>query len=980
MKKILFILSILSFSSLSAQITFDEVTSNLNINTPEVASLETYAISPVSLARGNVNLSIPITGVKGVDLSHSVSLSYRAGVKIHNASEFSGHGWSLMAGGVISRSVVGEVDPFTRYDFDGTTYTSEQDFIDILGHQKDAAPDVFSYNFNGLSGQFILKEDLVTPYYIKTQRDWIITVNNTKIEVLVENGTKYVFDEIITNSIEQEGGLYYDDNVTTSWYLTEIISVKNDEKIEISYFGATAVFERAKNNRLHIDPAINTANKSEINLPNMNYNAKRVDQISLFSNNQLVSKVKIEATTPRQDLLNTSYALSRISVYDRNATTPVKYFEFNIENVNQERIFLQSIQEFSGDGLVSKPAYEFEYINKSALPDRLEYKADLWGYYSQQNGAEFPYDSQFPWLNNPSRLPSSTAEYGSLRKITFPTGGYKIFEYGLNEYQDGSVIRNAGGIRIEKQIIGDPQTGFERTINYIYKISDANLNLTNNSSGQITEKPITTLYSPSYKSVNGFGELVDKYSMKSMTKHIENSWVNYTEVRIEEQGKGFEIHKFYGLDIGGGFPPTDRFVNTFESLIESFNAGSLPLPLGVNPSYLYNNRWPFDGTFITNALLNKPSSTSTYRNDGNNTPILVSKEEFDYYRYTQDRFIRGQAHTSGGQGYQRMFVLNFTEYDREYSLLKSSKKTIFGHDGNNPLIVETEYEYNPSKNHYLPIKVSTSNSLEGEVIKKYKYSKDYSNDNFGYTSSINTSDLKDRNIFGPIEEQVWESQIDFSGKQLIASNLYIYDKISSNDLYQPIKILKFENPTLYSGSFYSFELNKYAYSSIDWHTGIYPNVTYDIKQEIAYYDSGTIKHVSKKDGTLTYFLWGYNDSRIIAKIENATETEVTAAIASLNSSYNTLQKIQSISNSESDRTFGNTGAEGNLRTALNSLRSALPNSMVTTYTYDPLIGITSITDQRAETMYYHYDSLLRLEYVKDSEGKILSANQYQYKN
>jgi len=54
--------------------------------------------------------------------------------------------------------------------------------------------------------------------------------------------------------------------------------------------------------------------------------------------------------------------------------------------------------------------------------------------------------------------------------------------------------------------------------------------------------------------------------------------------------------------------------------------------------------------------------------------------------------------------------------------------------------------------------------------------------------------------------------------------------------------------------------------------------------------------------------------------------------------------------------------------------------MVTTYTYDPLIGVTSVTDPRGYTMYYEYDEFQRLEFVKDEDGNIYSENQYNYKN
>ena len=73
-------------------------------------------------------------------------------------------------------------------------------------------------------------------------------------------------------------------------------------------------------------------------------------------------------------------------------------------------------------------------------------------------------------------------------------------------------------------------------------------------------------------------------------------------------------------------------------------------------------------------------------------------------------------------------------------------------------------------------------------------------------------------------------------------------------------------------------------------------------------------------------------------------------------------------------------SEGNLREALDGLRDTLPNALVTTYTYDPLIGVTSMTDPRGSTIYYNYDAFNRLKHVKDQDGNILSKNDYNYKN
>lgn len=56
------------------------------------------------------------------------------------------------------------------------------------------------------------------------------------------------------------------------------------------------------------------------------------------------------------------------------------------------------------------------------------------------------------------------------------------------------------------------------------------------------------------------------------------------------------------------------------------------------------------------------------------------------------------------------------------------------------------------------------------------------------------------------------------------------------------------------------------------------------------------------------------------------------------------------------------------------------NAQMTTYTYDPLIGVTSITDAKGDTFTYTYDNFGRLQNVKDKDGNILSENEYHYKN
>jgi YD repeat-containing protein len=54
------------------------------------------------------------------------------------------------------------------------------------------------------------------------------------------------------------------------------------------------------------------------------------------------------------------------------------------------------------------------------------------------------------------------------------------------------------------------------------------------------------------------------------------------------------------------------------------------------------------------------------------------------------------------------------------------------------------------------------------------------------------------------------------------------------------------------------------------------------------------------------------------------------------------------------------------------------DAQMITYTYDPLKGMTSSTDERGITTYYEYDSFGRLEAVKDQERNIIKSYKYNY--
>ncbi|WP_165821998.1 RHS repeat domain-containing protein [Hymenobacter edaphi] len=111
------------------------------------------------------------------------------------------------------------------------------------------------------------------------------------------------------------------------------------------------------------------------------------------------------------------------------------------------------------------------------------------------------------------------------------------------------------------------------------------------------------------------------------------------------------------------------------------------------------------------------------------------------------------------------------------------------------------------------------------------------------------------------------------------------------------------------------------------------------------------------------YVWGYDRTQVVAQVENATSAAVRAVLSPA-----TMARLLS----------ANPGTDAEVRQLLAPLRSQLPQARVTTYTYAPLVGLTSQTDPSGRTSYYEYDELGRLLRIRDEQGRILSEQQYHY--
>ena len=245
------------------------------------------------------------------------------------------------------------------------------------------------------------------------------------------------------------------------------------------------------------------------------------------------------------------------------------------------------------------------------------------------------------------------------------------------------------------------------------------------------------------------------------------------------------------------------------------------------------------------------------------------------------------------------------------------------------------YDYN---NHYQLKSTSTLNSNNDEVSVSYYFPTDI-NDLVGLSSeTANASnDLINQNRYEVIETITQKNQNELSKVRTNYKTFY-------NGLINPSNVQVLKANTIGSNQ---------LEDRIEYHE---------------YDDFGNPLEVSKADGTHIVYIWGYNHTQPIAKIENITYQEVQSYVSGL----------QLLSDADIDHCTGSNCTEQQLRDALNNLRVSLPKALVSTYTYDPLIGVTSMTDARGQTVHYEYDEFNRLKHVKDEDGNILSENQYHY--
>lgn len=223
------------------------------------------------------------------------------------------------------------------------------------------------------------------------------------------------------------------------------------------------------------------------------------------------------------------------------------------------------------------------------------------------------------------------------------------------------------------------------------------------------------------------------------------------------------------------------------------------------------------------------------------------------------------------------------------------------------------------------------------------------NTNYQYAHEKGDQLLIDRNMVGiPLETTTIQT------KEGVTKTL------GKTEVIYPISL-----PTTQSGSL----VLPLSVKSSDQLTGVMSTeVSYD-----KYDEKGNILQYTGKDGIPVTIVWGYNKTQPIAKVEGITYDDLLSLASPT--------AIIGASNEDA----ADPSKEAQLLEALNTFRknTQLSDKKVTTYTYDPLIGVTSITPPSGIRQVFTYDAANRLKETKvrskDNAGAYTDKKAAEYK-
>lgn len=1045
-----------SYHLVNAQTTTINSALKIVAPSPTAAGLGNFGKVPVSYYTGTASVTVPLYSIKTTSNELDIDLQYSSsGFKPGDDASWAGLGWSLNAGGVITRAVRGNPDLrngnkgyycqvplppnniYNNYNVYSSTQSADiTSFKEMLRGWEDGEPDVYYYSFPGYSGKFVMGKpaptsgtkyevsrtnlDIIYDESVFAHEGWIITDGN---------GYKYYFyaseftdqymnssNIAITNNAAFESSMSIDPinaSTVSSWYLNKI-EAPSGETITFDYTvqGASTAnspiaYYEEDNTMLNwgvVTPSCSTVLQGRY----YNYQVTREKHFPLYLNKITFKTGYILINANESDIYRTDVdyqgtapqKFKKLEVYD-NANNLIKkvvmnygYFGTAGSTINS-RLRLDQVTEYASDGVTAKPAHVFTYFNATGtFPDKNTKALDWWNYYNgMYNNTTLisRVKAGTTTYNGGVRLASTNADdptvaflkNGILTSVIYPTGGQTVFDYERNEYGNtsdldgfGTISKNAGGVRIKSVTNYDPDN--VATLKRYFYTNEGYTTGTTTSSGLLVNPPSFVAFKA------GTDTHVEIYEMASGVSIAYNCYIDARYLMRTSASNSIDGFSSNGAIVGYSKVTEVTGPNLEGGIIEYYykNTADVLNDIPGIPNFSAPDNGQLTKEIYRDFLL-QPVKQITYQYDSADSSSLKGLKVINFDRST----------TPNSYSFMPKY------YDNKSKWWKLTSKTETNYYGTDASSVTTNYFYDNVLHKELT-REETAQSDGSILINKYKRVQDYA----GYTANTVFNTMNTKHMISlPIEEQTLYSRGGTS--KLVDGNLNQYKLISTysgtnNHVVADVDYeLHTANPTsdLTESYLSGATLNKHSSYEAVLQYGLYD-------------DKGNLREYHKPNDISTSYLWDYdNKSLPVAEITNAQpdkvycesfENNVSGVVSALaktgkkvlnSGSYSFPGSFVAASGSLMSYWYYNgsvwvfsgivpyTSSISSGGQLLDEIRAYPSGAFVKTYTYNPLIGISSETDVNNIIKYYSYDSFGRLKLIKDVDGNIVKQYDYHYK-
>ena len=957
---------------------------NQQIDTPAAAALKQNIVYPVSYSTGLPEIKIPLYEVRSGDITLPIYLTYHAsGIKLSDASGWTGLGWNLVAEPMITRTVQGQIDdPKTmtcKFDKDayrkyGASHAEHQ------ANSSTEEPDEYYYRLPNKQGMFMYAMESVDASrsflplpYNDIRIDWM----GRYFRIIDDDGTIYNFNGARDVGIKSLGLLGWKASsivasnrkdsisfVYNSWtnrYFTKnyndhiVVKDDSDWKVDLCTDRADValvcdlpslpdewmqepILVRRQNNTtscyqvtdsLEIVPDGYILDQSTQDVPN-------------YTDTQPLSEIHFPQGTITFTQNNRYQRLEKMTIRDLQGDF-VKEFRFNYTDSPlyiTNRYYLESLVMTDKDG-TPQETYRFDYYNPWLLPAPGTRAIDYWGYFN--NVFHNVEETLVPW-----QTIEATRGHVTQAGVYYTTKMDINIGSPLSRNPDEECMKN-GTLRSITYPAGVIDEFVYEAHRYRTKEADIKI------AGGLRVKQIktTTLKGQTKVRTFTYGRLEEDGCGTPATTNpldyfrlVQDLYICEPIVRIPLVGMGFTCGPYEGHHIRARHrtyfcSPTRTM--TFEggasvvySYITEYNG--TPENNSGKTVYEYDIRYPLPLPEDMNAMrcdkhdgwkYNNLLCKTIYRNDGGKyTPLERIRNNYIIDKYF-GKIITGEAAArnvvvESGSGYipdEARLAYDYiqTEIPVQTKLLSSTIHIVYT-DGK-AVGRGIYYEYDDPAT-TCPTKITETGSDGCKYVTDLIYPQDCASI-YPYTEMV------ERNML----------------------NLVVKKKYSRNDQY-----LEIETP------YNAFSENVYQPESAI--TRRSASESGDIRCTYIYDSYGRKRQETKDGKENVVYLYGYNNQHVIACIENATYEEVAAQLGG-------EAEVEQIA------------ATSYPLRKVDSLRTSLPRARVTTYGYKPLVGVSSITDPMGLTTCYEYDDLGRLvrTYIRNgTRHETVEKQEYHYAN